>query len=293
MSSHVDDLTDEPPGSINPYEVLEIEKSATAHEVKTAYRKAALQHHPDKVKPEDKEAANQRFQEIAFAYAILSDERRRARYDKTGRTEESVQEDDDFNWHDFFSTQFQDMVNEDKIAKVKAEYQGSDEEKRDLLAAYTKYKGRMSQVFQVIMLSNPLEDEERFRAIIDAAIKDGNVDSYPQYTNETKAGRKRRMDEAMAEAGEAEELAKELGVHEKVSRSRKRKTKKGNTAEQDESDLMALIQQRAKDRASQATNFLDSLAAKYTPKPKNGKKREASDDEPSEEAFQETAEKLN
>ena len=42
-------FNNEPPKSINPYEVLGLDKSATADEVKSAYRKAALQHHPGKV----------------------------------------------------------------------------------------------------------------------------------------------------------------------------------------------------------------------------------------------------
>lgn len=42
----LEDLSDEPPSSINPYETLGLDKSATADQVKTAYRKAALKHHP-------------------------------------------------------------------------------------------------------------------------------------------------------------------------------------------------------------------------------------------------------
>ena len=42
---------DEPPQTINPYEVLGLDKSATADEVKSAYRKAALQHHPGIANP--------------------------------------------------------------------------------------------------------------------------------------------------------------------------------------------------------------------------------------------------
>jgi DnaJ-class molecular chaperone len=46
MAPREEDLMDEDPPSINPYEVLGLEKTASADEVKSAYRKAALKHHP-------------------------------------------------------------------------------------------------------------------------------------------------------------------------------------------------------------------------------------------------------
>ena len=48
MAPREEDLMVDEPPSINPYEVLGIEKTATADEVKSAYRKAALKHHPGK-----------------------------------------------------------------------------------------------------------------------------------------------------------------------------------------------------------------------------------------------------
>lgn len=47
--SQEDNLADEPPTSINPYEILEIEEKATAEQIKYAYRKQALKHHPGKL----------------------------------------------------------------------------------------------------------------------------------------------------------------------------------------------------------------------------------------------------
>jgi hypothetical protein len=46
MAPREEDLMDEDPPSINPYEVLGLEKTASADEVKSSYRKAALKHHP-------------------------------------------------------------------------------------------------------------------------------------------------------------------------------------------------------------------------------------------------------
>lgn len=64
------------------YEVLGVAKNATADEIKKAYRKKAIQFHPDK-NPGNKEA-EENFKEAAEAYEVLSDENKRARYDQFG-----------------------------------------------------------------------------------------------------------------------------------------------------------------------------------------------------------------
>jgi len=64
------------------YEVLEVSKTATADEIKKAYRKKAIQYHPDK-NPGDKEA-EEKFKEAAEAYEVLSDPQKRQRYDQFG-----------------------------------------------------------------------------------------------------------------------------------------------------------------------------------------------------------------
>ena len=64
------------------YEVLGVAKNATADEIKKAYRKKAIQYHPDK-NPGDK-AAEEKFKEAAEAYDVLSDSEKRAKYDQFG-----------------------------------------------------------------------------------------------------------------------------------------------------------------------------------------------------------------
>lgn len=64
------------------YEVLGVQKNAGKDEVKSAYRKLALQFHPDK-NPDDK-AAEEKFKEATEAYEVLSDEEKRKRYDRYG-----------------------------------------------------------------------------------------------------------------------------------------------------------------------------------------------------------------
>ena len=64
------------------YEVLEVQRGASADEIKKAYRKAALKYHPDK-NPGDK-SAEEKFKEAAEAYDVLSNPDKRARYDQFG-----------------------------------------------------------------------------------------------------------------------------------------------------------------------------------------------------------------
>ena len=64
------------------YEILNVTKSSSADEIKKAYRKVAMQFHPDR-NPGDK-AAEEKFKEAAEAYEILSDSDRKAQYDRFG-----------------------------------------------------------------------------------------------------------------------------------------------------------------------------------------------------------------
>ncbi|OGM73940.1 hypothetical protein A2382_04945 [Candidatus Woesebacteria bacterium RIFOXYB1_FULL_38_16] len=65
------------------YEMLAVKKGASASELKQAYRKQALQWHPDKHK-DNKEAAEKKFKEINEAYQVLSDPQKKAAYDTYG-----------------------------------------------------------------------------------------------------------------------------------------------------------------------------------------------------------------
>jgi len=72
-------------GSVDLYAILGLESSASADEIKRAYRKLARQYHPDVSSESD---AEQRFKEINLAYEVLSDPQRRQQYDSFGTTSE-------------------------------------------------------------------------------------------------------------------------------------------------------------------------------------------------------------
>ncbi len=69
------------------YEVLDVAKTATADEIKKAYRKKAIQFHPDKwsnASEAERKDAEEKFKEAAEAYEVLSDPQKRQRYDQFG-----------------------------------------------------------------------------------------------------------------------------------------------------------------------------------------------------------------
>lgn len=93
------------------YDVLGVDRSATRDQVKQAYRRLALKHHPDRNKASD---ATEKFREIAEAYAVLSDDAKRREYDAAGHagvSERWTTEDlfRDFQFGDFFGGRFDDL----------------------------------------------------------------------------------------------------------------------------------------------------------------------------------------
>ncbi len=91
------------------YEILGVQKGASADEVKTAYRRLALKYHPDR-NPTDKKAAEEKFKDLSEAYAVLSDTQKRAQYDQFGHSgiDSRYTSEDIFRGADFSSV-FEDM----------------------------------------------------------------------------------------------------------------------------------------------------------------------------------------
>ena len=84
------------------YEILGVKKSASKDEIKGAYRKLALEYHPDRNKSPD---AEEKFKELSEAYAVLSDEQKRSTYDSYGHAgfDQRYTQEDIFRNADFES----------------------------------------------------------------------------------------------------------------------------------------------------------------------------------------------
>lgn len=290
---------------VDLYAVLSLEKDAPVDSIKKSYRKLALLYHPDKHANSSESAkadASTKFQQIGFAYAVLSDDKRKARYDSTGKTDEGFDLGaGDDGWETYFEELF-DRVTRGKLDEMKKEYQGSfhhfviyfvlmnitgsPDEIEDLKEAYNNTKGDLGEIMNHIPHS-AYKDEARFVVIITDLIRKKELKSTKTWVSSSKDEKAKmvRKKESEKEANEAEELAKELGVWDEFYGSGKAtERKKGKAkstadegdAEEDHSALQALILKKKEDREKNMDSFFDGLAAKYAEpqgKKTRGKKR--------------------
>jgi len=117
-------------GKRDYYEVLEIERSSDPEEIKRAYRKLAIQCHPDR-NPDDREA-EEKFKELSEAYSILSDPGKRSQYDQFGHAGVSGNGgfsggfDFSGSFSDLFSDIFQDFFGGGRSGQRQRGFRGDD-----------------------------------------------------------------------------------------------------------------------------------------------------------------------
>ncbi|CAI2171405.1 18820_t:CDS:2 [Funneliformis geosporum] len=254
------------------YSLFSLSESATAAEIKKAYYKLALQYHPDKLTsltPKEKEEGTKKFQALGFAYSILSDTKKRERYDKSGEVGDlpGIEDLGSDGWKEFF----------------KELWSGSEEEREDLIKAYKTSKGNMDEIMTRVPGSS-IDDEARFRDILNEAIKSEEIRSYKKFTETSSSSsiNKRKMD-AEREAKEAEKMAKELGL----------------VNNEDEKEINDIILKRGEKRMNALIESLEarysnneSKKAKVTGKGKKTKNKGVIVNEPTEEEFRAIQEKM-
>lgn len=222
-------------GTDDIYQIFDVAPTATTSEIKKAYMKLALVHHPDKGGDKEK------FQALSLAHSILSDEEKRKIYDEHG----TLDDDGDFNeenfdfWYQYFRNLFPKISLSD-ISRFEQEYVGSEEERNDVLQAYDQHGGRLQHIMDSVMFAEEGE-ELRIIALIDSLIESGEITATKAYTK----------DKAKAESD-----AKD------TKKANQRKRKQATKAAQSEEALSALIKAQQQNRQRQASS-LASILSKY------------------------------
>eukprot|EP00658_Telonema_sp_P-2_P026036 TRINITY_DN20501_c0_g1_i2.p1 TRINITY_DN20501_c0_g1~~TRINITY_DN20501_c0_g1_i2.p1 ORF type:complete len:299 (+),score=97.62 TRINITY_DN20501_c0_g1_i2:64-960(+) len=258
------------------YETLGVAREAAPKDIKKAYYKLAMKHHPDRNKAED---AQETFQGILKAYTVLSDPKKREVYDRTG-----IADDDSLpgnrtydEWYEHWRAMFSRITVQD-IEAFAQKYVGSEMEMEDLKAAYLEAEGDMEKILDSVPMCS-YKDEDRFKCVINGWIEGGVVEKLAAFAGESGKKAKRRRKKAQKEEQEANELAKMLGL-----------------VPGDEQSLAGAILAKKKERDSKQTkhgeqmdDLANMLAAKYgtgKKKKKGGRGKENSTfSEPSEEEF--------
>lgn len=140
---------------------------------------------------------------------------------------------------------------------------GSEEEREDVLDAYKQFHGDIQVMLEHCMTQDARTAEDHLISIVNDAIANDLVqptDTWKASTGDKKAKQKRSK-AAAKEAQEAEEMAKEMGVHDKLFHPQSGGKGKGKKADGDGEDaLKALIQSRGKQRMDAS---ISALEAKY------------------------------
>lgn len=157
------------------YEIFEVSTNASEEDIKKAYRRKALEHHPDRGGDAEK------FKAISCGHTILSDPEKRKLYDRTGELDDSDWSDDAVEWCQYFRNLFP-KVTVDAIEKFRSNYKFSEEERRDILAAYTQRKGDIEDIMETVILAEE-EDRERIIETIKAAIESEELPALPKWTS--------------------------------------------------------------------------------------------------------------
>ena len=219
--------------------------------LRKAYFRKALVWHPDKTKEKDAELAKEKFQAISFAYEILKNPAKRSEYNETGHVDEGDADDDSNDgarkdWKEYFDRIF-GKVTTSKIDQFALKYKCSEEEQRDVMKEYKKFKGDLVKMLEYVMLSEPRDAKRWVDDYITPAIQAKDV---PDYSDKIEASMK-KIDKKI----EAE--------NKKKSKSKKAKgNKKPESDEESEDEEMS-------DGDSEAT---ETESVEEAPPVKNKKK---------------------
>jgi len=206
------------------YSVLGVDKSAVDSEIKKAYHKLALKHHPDKSSAPE---STKIFQALSSTYEILKTPEKRSRYDEVGLDDDDSvgMEEPDCGWVDYFKAIFK-KVDLGEIEVFKDKYMRSEEERKDIIKYYRICQGDFSKMLECIMLSTA-SDFEYWKTVIEEGLKEGEVEEEFEIKGFNGEGEIGRVDIL----SEEEENEKPDNKVKKKGKGKKVTHKKGNDME--------------------------------------------------------------
>jgi len=169
-------------------DVLRVSKDCTPSQLRKGYYRQALKFHPDKNKSKE---AKLKFQAISWAYSLLKDPTKRKQYDKDGIIPYDDDGDDETNeqskksWKEYFDLIFGKLSTDD-IDSFARKYKMSDEEEKDVLKNYVKFKGNLKKMLEFVMLSEERDIPRWIEDYIQPAIEQSKVENFQEMLEKSR-----------------------------------------------------------------------------------------------------------
>lgn len=189
------------------YDVLSVPLDSDTGTITRAYRRLALQYHPDRNQGDA--ACAEEFKKISEAYSILSDETQRRIYDRTGQLPSGSSRDGEV------SAAQRSVEVKDQLEDFFAQYRGSDEEKEDFIKQFQATKGDFKKmILERLLFDNnfPGEEVERLYGVGENVSTVASLRAFISTWEATSSPvlRKKYIKRLQKERKEAEEALKEL-----------------------------------------------------------------------------------
>lgn len=234
------------------YEVLGVSQDIEVQEIARAYRRLALQYHPDR---NPASGSDEMFKKISEAYSVLSDPAKRRMYDATGQLPLDVDP----------STAVSEAQRSAEIEKQLADffqvYRESAEEEEDFLKQYRKTKGNFKKmIVEYLIMDNGVDGEvDRLFALGQSLIEAGKLTATPDWTSSTTPKERSKIHRKLCrERKEAEEALQTM------------KEAHGASGDSSLGQLQAMMQARQQQDWSAMLNNLDKKYVKKSRDDRDG-----------------------
>lgn len=220
-------------GKIDLYAEFDVSSDATTEIITKSFRKLALKFHPDRMptaSPEELKEATERFQQIALWYEILKNPDRRSIYDMTGIVDdrsasEMFGDRGDLSWAEYFDMIF-NRVTTQAIDDFQTKYIGSAEELEDIKSAYSKCKGDIFKMMELV----PFLEIDRVKTVFEKCRELVESGELPTFKGANKFNEKKFLKLQKEIELETKEAVK---AKEELEKKKKNKDKEDNIQEQE------------------------------------------------------------